>query len=148
MDQGIKSRWLAQLRLPGMRQGTGQLRNYLGQQCCLDVLCDLAVADGIIAAPQLPTREEWDQEIPYEDYAKYAYHYTDEAGNDVVQEEVLPEPVIKWAGLENRDPLARYTFMDDDGTEGSEFVHLSELNDDYGLSFYQIADCIENTTDL
>ena len=57
-----------------------QTRNHLRTEdgyCCLGVLCELAVAEGIIPSPRQSER---------------VYYYLDES-------EILPKPVADWAGL-------------------------------------------------
>ena len=41
MKNDIKAKWLEALRSGRYEQGTGRLRNYRNQFCCLGVLCDV-----------------------------------------------------------------------------------------------------------
>jgi hypothetical protein len=77
MNPGIRAQWTAALRSGKYVQGYGQLRAGSGH-CCLGVLCDLAVQDGVVT---------WD---------------------GVSGAGFLPSEVAVWAGLvgENaRDPV-------------------------------------------
>ena len=48
MNKDIKKKWVDALRSGEYKQGKGQLRNSKGEFCCLGVLCDLAVKEGIV----------------------------------------------------------------------------------------------------
>ena len=115
MDAQIKARWIAALRDPEARQYRERLGSFSGGRCCLGVLCDLAVQDGIIDPPT-----------------------TDDAGDlRYADEDVeLPEPVIAWAGL---DSLVE-TDQPNPRVQGE---HLATWNDDYRKTFPEIADMIE-----
>jgi hypothetical protein len=120
MDAEIKAQWVSALRETGRRQGTGKLRDGYGAQCCLDVLCELAVKADVIDNPVLMTSLD-----------TYIYVYDD--GDSQREEwEVLPEPVMAWAEFEISDPIL----------DGS---CLSCWNDDANLSFQEIADLIEGS---
>jgi hypothetical protein len=129
MDQDIKKRWTDALRSGSYGQTQNWLRDSTGY-CCLGVLCEIAVQDGVVV------QEDGSYFDPYdpEDFSA----------------EELPQAVIKWASLEDTDfsenPLSdvRYT-----GSvvrpPGREFAHLSELNDDLGYDFKRIADVIDRS---
>jgi hypothetical protein len=52
MNPEIRARWVAALRSGEYRQGDGHLR--MGDRlCCLGVLCELAVEDGVVNGVQL-----------------------------------------------------------------------------------------------
>jgi len=76
MKPGIKTKWVAALRSGEYKQGTRQLLRGDGSFCCLGVLTDLAVKDGV---------GDWDHD------------YYPEAS-------FLPQRVVKWAGLDTRSP--------------------------------------------
>lgn len=81
--------------------------------CCLGVLCDLAAKDGVC---------KWDA-------SKIAGRlFIDES--DVA----LPQVVREWAGVLSANPRLIYDDID---------IPVSELNDEIGLKFPQIADLIE-----
>jgi len=132
LHEEIKARWVAALREPDRVQGTGQLRDEEGRQCCLDVLCDLAVADGIISAPSLLPPSVTGLEYP-------VFGYADKYTVDYYQCEVLPKEVMEWAKLKDQNPAVDYN---------ESFSDLSELNDEYHLSFTEIADTIEADRDI
>lgn len=125
MYQEIKDQWIKDLRDGTRTQGVGSLRDKKGNQCCLDVLCEQAVREGAISAPQL-------------NYNGYYYVYQ----GTVKEGSLLPSPVMRWAGLTSSDPQVMYH------TDEDEWSTLSTLNDDLGKSFEEIADLIEATKDL
>jgi hypothetical protein len=98
MNQEIKARWVAALRDPSKKQGKNYLRNGWGNQCCLDVLCELAVADGILPEPVLHGGED----------GYYEYTWTSVNGYQKYQSEVLPDPVVEWSGLLGENPVVSY----------------------------------------
>lgn len=51
MNSDIRRRWVAALRDPESVQGRDALGTTSGKRCCLGVLCDLAVQDGVIKPP-------------------------------------------------------------------------------------------------
>lgn len=138
MNEDIKARWVAALRSGEYEQGTDYLCND-GKFCCLGVLSDLAVKDGVIEAPEEITNGLGDA-IPGLAFDGERHH--------------LPPAVAEWAGLLTEG----YTWDDDgieevfglapdidpvaihDWTEGDKT--FSELNDT-GKTFAEIADLIE-----
>ena len=121
MKQEIKERWVEALRSGKYEQGTGTLTTGSGRYCCLGVLCDLAVADGVI---EPPTLSAGDDVMAYGTKAEPEYMH-------------LPGAVQLWAGLGQGSPEV---LVDPDEDSWQELV---ELNDDTGLSFHEIADIIE-----
>lgn len=139
MKAEVKELWLKALRSGEYKQGTGQLVEVLDsgvrRYCCLGVLCDVAVKNGL----ELVVNED-------EDGVTY-----DRQGA------LLPRRVVDWAEL--RDALnsigARFRLDElEDGATGAEFAiyvdpdgtgspeDLAGLNDS-GNSFLKIADLIE-----
>jgi hypothetical protein len=118
MNPDIKVRWVEALRSNNYKQAKGYLKTEDGF-CCLGVLCDIAVQDGVIAAPIK-------LEGQYGEPDHYGY------GSGKTGE--LPEEVADWAGLDSYNSLVR---------EGESLTSLVELNDDYGYEFKQIAQLIE-----
>lgn len=114
MNKDIATKWVEKLR-----SGTiEQLRGNLGSgsaRCCLGVLCDIAVKDGII-----------------EKEAHYGYNAVCFGGSS----EVLPTSVMDWAGMVLGNAVGLLEL--EDGTR----MTLADLND-AGLTFAQIADVIE-----
>ena len=130
MNPEIKARWIAALRSGEYVQGTCLLRasrlDGVDRFCCLGVLCDLAAQSGVVS---------WAMDG---DYALES-----EGGQVQHLNEVLPYPVMKWAGLDSTNPVVRSELLD--RTEANPYgaTELAELNDRHGHSFLQLADCIE-----
>lgn len=114
MNPEIKKRWLEALRSGKFKQGRGQLRDSRDQLCCLGVLCELAVQDGVIPEAQL---DEGFYKYMSEGLAHYLYP---------------PQSVADWAGLPQTNPRAVSTNQ-----------ALSVLNDGRHYTFAHIADIIE-----
>jgi hypothetical protein len=114
MNPGIRAQWTAALRSGDYQQGKSALRKN-DELCCLGVLCDLAVKAGVITA------------APGEDGHSWSY--------DGVPD-YLPESVQEWARLEDGNPMVTAP-----GRADAE--PLSILNDQYCLSFAEIADAID-----
>lgn len=113
MKPEIKKMWVEALRSGKYAQGKGRLRGNGNNYCCLGVLCDLAVNDGVC---------KW---------IKTAYYYSID---DKYASNSLPPVVQSWAGLEESDPRVAV---------GQEVFTLIQLNDSYALGFDKIADMIE-----
>lgn len=133
MDKNIKARWVAKLREEGRQQTQGALRRPIGgtdkyAQCCLDVLCEVAVEDGVINPPEFDEQSQ-----------TYRYSYNDDGYGPYIETAVLPTPVCEWAGVGD-DPFIR------DGKGASD--QASYLNDEYEFTFAQIADAIEADEEL
>lgn len=121
MDQEVKKKWVDALRSGRYEQGTEVLHTASGRFCCLGVLCDIAVQEGIIPEPELD-----------EAASRNRYRY----GDNISQGAQLPPPeVVKWAGWQNECPNV------EDVEKG--WIELTVLNDDHGLTFTQIADIVE-----
>lgn len=103
MKADVKERWVAALRSGKYKQGVGFLTAE-DSFCCLGVLCDLALLDGVISDVTV-------------DADKAVVYYDDEAG-------LPPESVMLWAGLDDANPVV--TFL-------GKRICLSELNDGVGL---------------
>jgi hypothetical protein len=125
MNPEIKALWLAALRSGEYEQGKGYL-NRSGTFCCLGVLCDLAVKQGV-------------EDLAVETKSLYGgsagsfVTYNSDSGD-------LPEVVREWAGLDGVSTQEVETW------EGSAVKHplnLVDLNDDKGYTFAEIADVIE-----
>jgi hypothetical protein len=123
MNPDVKAKWLAALRSGRFKQATGALRRNLtvdGRNlpvdyayCCLGVLCEIAVKEGVI--PPADPEGFYDEESM-----------------------TLPIRVREWAGINGYNPSIPYR-RDPDGKAISS---LAEANDK-GYSFNQIADLIE-----
>ena len=121
MKPEIKREWLAALRAGKYKQGRKRLchNDYF---CCLGVLCDLSITDGL---------GEWQPDIAYHTVK----HFTTENHNQMC---VLPEEVEEWAGVHGAEVLIP-DLIDREGHGQC----LTDLNDK-GLTFDQIADIIEH----
>lgn len=117
MNRAIKERWIAALRGGDYRQGHGVLRSSGNEYCCLGVLCELAVQEGVIPEPQ-----PWSH-----DPERYVY------GEDTV---LPPAEVTDWAELGSANP----------GVDGEYLTTYNDGEDDLPAeSFSQIADRIEHS---
>lgn len=125
MNQDIKARWVTALRDPESVQGQAFLGTPEGKRCCLGVLCDLAVQDGVIAPPTITTQ----------------------ATNEVLQydgvTQDLPPSVRSWADLVDNDydngdiygPASQY--------RSAAEKKLINLNDNDNADFAAIAEHID-----
>lgn len=124
MNEQIKKRWVEALRSGNYQQGIGYLRQHAqsdGQDyyCCLGVLCELAVADGVVVRG-----EAGDQ----------VHHYGPEGGSSAeFNAQLLPRTVADWAGLDDCSPSVPVS---------DERRGLADENDN-GASFDEIAAWIE-----
>lgn len=112
MNPEIKRRWVEALRSGRYEQGYGKLSQN-GKFCCLGVLCEIAVQDGIIGV-----RDINDDTLFY-------------GNNHEGSATVLPHTVREWAGLGERGVLIP-----------SKQRSLVEIND-HRTPFSRIADIIE-----
>lgn len=121
MDPDIKARWVAALRSGEYKQGRHRLKRRREHQkseyCCLGVLCEIAVQDGVIKPPE---------KIEDEGFPGSAYKYEGDKFS-------LGPRVQEWAGIESNPAV-----KDPNGHWSS----LADMNDD-GASFEEIADVIE-----
>lgn len=126
MNQDVLKKWVAALRSGKYNQGEGHLgmTDEDGDEhfCCLGVLCELALDEGI---PNLNREFNGDA---------LRYFYND-------REDFLPTPVMEWAGFHDKNPGIPYIQVEEESDEVYD-KPLSELNDE-GLSFTAIADIIE-----
>lgn len=117
MNPEVKDLWTGALRSGEFEQGEGLLDKD-GKQCCLGVLCILAVRAGVEV--DVFTGED-------------GTVYYDSEG------EFLPHSVMEWAGLGNCNPEVMFT---EDGTE--HVNSLSYVNDEVeGGTFELIAGLID-----
>lgn len=129
MNPEIKERWVARLESGEYSQDTEYLATGDGY-CCLGVLCEIAVEDGVV----FKTVSESESEHA----GKTIYSYTSKLDAQDSAEAVLPIAVMEWAGLEETNPGA------DVGIDGLEYwEYLSELNDEYKKTFPEIATVIK-----
>jgi hypothetical protein len=122
MKAEIRDRWAEALESDRFRQGTGLLhqinaRGVPDTFCCLGVLCELAVEEGIVDRKKAGPMAEC-----------YAY------GKDYDRSTTtLPQAVVDWAGLRTGNPLI-------DGLTPA--VHL---NDSKQWTFKEIAHALRST---
>lgn len=137
MNRDIAQRWVDALRSGDYEQGKERLarKGADGKTkfCCLGVLCEIALADGIVE------RKSYDGDE--DTYYRTVGDADDESCTS------LPLAVREWAGLGWRpggvvDPqITSEVYTDGDGYEcPASFV---DLNDSAGYTFAQIADVIE-----
>jgi hypothetical protein len=128
MNQDVKQKWITALRSGEYKQTGGRLRKG-DSYCCLGVLTDLYDKDIKCHA--------W-----YEEDGQYGY-----ASDGVTVQATLPESVMKWADLDEPNPVVREDrkrYFDKKLEElGEQLTSLAYLNDDEGLDFNQLADIIE-----
>jgi hypothetical protein len=109
MDPAVKALWLTALKSGKYKQGTHTLKrvNENGtEHCCLGVLCEIAVAVGVVS-------EHYE---PAEDEASVIYEY----GNDMFG---YPPKVIRdWADLEECDATTLASRND----QGHSFEAIAE----------------------
>ena len=119
MDPLIRARWVAALRSGNYKQGLGRLKVRRAHQkteyCCLGVLCEIAVEDGVVEPANTLLPEG-------------VYRF---AGNG----HTLPQKVAEWAGLKSHNPSVI--------GESGKITNLAGLNDEAKLCFSDIADVIE-----
>jgi len=116
MNQNIKQRWIAALRSGEYKQGDGYLAEFQDgsyHYCCLGVLYEIAVADGVINSSLSPMD---DYDGNYGSSKSHSY---------------LPDEVIDWAELRSNNPWI-----------ANSSNTLAGFNDS-GASFEEIANIIE-----
>lgn len=120
LRKDVKAKWLAALRSGEYKQG----RHYLArndQYCCLGVLCEVAIKDGLDL--------------------KKTQHYGVKSYGVTRNDMGLPREVVEYAFWKKRRPsLSSGDAMVN--TEDGRQRWLSTLNDN-GVSFAEIADAIE-----
>lgn len=115
MRQDIAEKWVAALESGKYVQGKGLLRDTDGKYCCLGVLCDLAVEEGIVS------------KVDDGGATFYGVDATPLSGRSAL----LPSEVMAWSGM---------AFPD--GFMPSQDLSLTMLNDTFGREFDQIAEMI------
>ena len=83
MDKAIAEKWVAALRSGKYKKGRGRLVDSKERYCCLGVLCDIAIKNGV------PIVRSTDGFSNLDD--GYYNHM------------VLPSPVMEWAGMDSDD---------------------------------------------
>lgn len=130
MKKKIMEKWVSALRSGEYKQIDSRLRsmepdaNGQYSYCCLGVLCDLH-------RREVGGDEAWGFGL-----GKAANETTTYAGHS----DTLPEPVRQWAGIRSCCPEL---LADPDG-HGQYMVDLTELNDEHGFEFPELAEFIED----
>lgn len=122
MHAELKAKWVAALREPDRKQIKGALHSSNGQ-CCLGVLCEIVVAEGLIPGLVVDRHDTGFVDVAPVD-ATWIVTYDDQAS-------VLPPEIAELTGL-----TCTATIPSDSGKT------LAGLND-IGRTFAQIADIIE-----
>lgn len=135
MDATVKRKWVEALRSGRFQQGVGYLRKNdvvydvhdpfgvpptpVSRYCCLGVLCELAVEEGIIP----------DASVTSSQYRDTRYHYGAEHDRRWSN---LPYAVAAWADTSNTDPVipghGRLSTLNDNG---SDFEYIANLIESY-----------------
>ena len=136
MKQEIAKRLAAELRSGKYEQGQMHLRTRDNKFCCLGVLCELAIEDGVIPSPTIP-----------DDLMCYVYGLD---GKSTITN-LLPVAVKEWADMEStlgkrRDASTDILYIDWDFRNGVP-PPLFYMNDRLKMTFEQIADDIEKNWD-
>lgn len=140
MNPRVKTMWIEALRSGEYEQGIGNLAVYdvnnTLTHCCLGVLCELAVKDGLPISRE-ESRDDNGEPYPENDREGVAVHFD---SSDCL----LPESVMVWAGLDDDAG----SFLEPDGDikpDGEPFRRQADLagRNDGGASFTEIADLIE-----
>jgi hypothetical protein len=123
MNKDIQDRWVLALRSGQYQQGAYSL-NRENRFCCFGVLCELYMDD-----------HQYEREHLSEDSGRVGYY-----GNyDLPQ-----NPILNWAELS--DQYGELPGMPNE-RDTDHAPYLTNLNDDAGLTFDQIADLIERFGD-
>ena len=133
MNQGIRTQWADALRSGDYAQATGVLTRVSGvngkkSHCCLGVLCELAVAAGVLTRDD----EKINMFDTKDDVAASAIGYDGQIS-------YLPSSVVEWAGLDEDNPTITGEY---NGHTSYHYLKLASINDG-GAPFSEIADLIE-----
>ena len=123
MNIEIKEKWIAALKSGEFEQATGKLRAEVGDRSWDQNQCEYVVREtgGYCCLGVL-------QDVYQKETGNEAVHpwYSSFPGHDV----------LDWAGFEDDE-------REEDAEEGTNIGTLTELNDDAGYSFSEVADFIE-----
>lgn len=111
MDSTVKEKWVARLReLPNEVQGRSLLRNSDDKMCCLGVLTEIAVEEGVIPPGRLVNDR---------------YHYGTWTG-------VLPPEVVRWSEVSDVNPfLGEHAAGYWNDVEAKNFDEIANLVEEY-----------------
>ena len=125
MDQRIKKLWVDALRSGEYQQGKSFLRHH-DRFCCLGVLCDLYQKETNLGKWKVVHYEDDDGQATVYQFIIKAYP---------PETATLPWKVMKWAGLEHRNPVIAPNGL---------FDRSAVRYNDKGYSFKEIAQLIED----
>lgn len=106
MNQDIKREWVAKLRSGEYEQGRERLRSEGNQYCCLGVLCEVGVEDGMIEPPILMGEN---------------YSYNMNTG-------FLPDALVKEYGISAQETITLMGMNDEKNMSFSEIAQYIEQN--------------------
>ena len=122
MKKEIAEKWVAALRSGEYKQTKGKLADVeRAEHCCLGVLCEMAIKDGVDVEVGVRLDEDDGYDIFYTEFDKETGH--------------PPDSVRKWAGMGSPSGRLYQPAYDED-------TSLASLND-RNWSFKQIAEVIE-----
>jgi hypothetical protein len=128
MRADIKQKWISKLLSGDYAQGRSALRiryhdGKPDQYCCLGVLCELAVEEGVIPTPKEPG-------LPIESGGIYTNFRYGIPGADTSSESYLPRAVSEWASISGEGWIearsAALASLNDNGTTFAEIAALVE----------------------
>lgn len=134
--------WVAALREPDRIQGPNRLCSIrpdgTKRQCCLDVLAEVAMNNGVPVTLA---------EVPHLYGVQHQYAWRN-GGYTRTTTKLLPEPVSRWAGFSSDNPLVGNQPIEPyraeaTGVPANGDVTASAANDILSWTFIQIADSIE-----
>jgi hypothetical protein len=137
MNQEVKAQWVQALRSSEYEQGKGALHIISGdgkhRYCCLGVLCELAVKAGVaeVISNQPQNYKFTDSVFPGDSLVRYGSRVDIEKSSNWSQVAILPESVMRWAGLGDKHGWTR--------PNGDSLAGLN----DAGVGFDVIADLIK-----
>jgi hypothetical protein len=124
MHERIARKLIDRLEDPATQQEEGRLGTLNGKRCCLGVLCDIAVEEGVIPPPVAND----DGGLMYENS-----FFT------------LPQIVQDWAGVHSENGILPFSFtFEEHGKDSAAPLALTDLNDwayrDQGAPEYTFPD--------
>jgi len=106
MKTQILKKWVKALTSGKYKQGRLALKTKEGRYCCLGVLCDLHAKE---------TGGKWEDPTQYQHFS-----YFGTSG-------ILPNKVMKWAGLKHSDPVLQNCCASDLNDQGKRFKTIAKL---------------------
>ena len=146
MNPEIKARWQEKLRSGEYQQGSGMLAAHTesgDKFCCLGVLCEIAVADGIILRELRPETGRYAYGTAISE-AQRQYLYPEDIAPTMTNAadadtQMLPRSVMKWSGLTQLNPFVEVST----GRNLHRRYSLGHVNDYLKFSLGEIADLVE-----